>query len=124
MPLQITGRQMDVTARQKDYITKKVDRLRRLCPKFEELKFTLSQEKLTVRVDASVKAGKLAAKASFADAEPLAAIDIVTDKIEAQLTKAKSKLTGHKEHRNYDQEINAEKTAAIDAEEEEEVAEA
>ena len=118
MPLQITGRQMDVTARQKDYIAKKVERLRRLCPKFDELKFTLSQEKLAVQVDASVKAGKIVAKATASDAEPLAAIDIVTDKIEAQLTKVKSKQAGHKVHRDYKGEITSEEIAAIDAEEE------
>lgn len=124
MPLQVIGRQMDVTPTQKGYITKKVERLRRLCPKFDELKFTLEKRKLDTIVDGSVRAGKLTAKASSTDPEPLAAIDAVIDKLELQLSKTKGKIASRKHQHRSDgtEELEAEREAMSEALDEDEIA--
>jgi ribosomal subunit interface protein len=77
----------------RDYIDKKVNRLRRLVPKIDEMSFTLSKEKLLVDVEAKFKAGKIAAQASTKAEHLHEAIDVLVDKLEAQITKAKKKLS-------------------------------
>ncbi|MCL5269032.1 MAG: ribosome-associated translation inhibitor RaiA [bacterium] len=96
MPLQITGRHMTVTEEQKDYIDKKVNRLRRLCPKIDELSFRLTKEKLNYQADAILRAGSLTAQASIQTPQVLEAIDMLVDKIEAQVTRSKTKRTDKK----------------------------
>ncbi len=96
MPLQITGRHMTVTEEQKDYIDKKVNRLRRLCPKIDELSFTLTKEKINYQADATLRAGSLAVQASIIAPQALAAIDMLVDKIEAQITKEKERRSDKK----------------------------
>jgi putative sigma-54 modulation protein len=91
MPLQITGRHMTVTEAQKQYIDKKVGRLRRLCPKIDELSFTLTKEKINYRADATLRAGSIAVQGSVTASQPLEAIDVLVDKIETQVTKTKDR---------------------------------
>jgi ribosomal subunit interface protein len=80
----------DVT---RQYIDKKVERLRRLVPKIDEMNFTLSKEKLAVCVEASFKAGKIAAQAATKANHAHEAIDMLVDKLEAQITKAKKRVS-------------------------------
>jgi len=93
MPLQITGRHMTVTDEQKQYIDKKVGRLRRLCPKIDELSFTLTKEKINYLADATLRAGSIAVQGSVSASQPLEAIDVLVDKIESQVTKTKGRRT-------------------------------
>lgn len=96
MPLQLTGRHMTLTEEQKDYIEKKVNRLRRMFPKIDELSFTVSKEKLSYDTEAKFRAGRIAVQATVSAAQPLESIDILVDKLEAQITKAKKKLAEKK----------------------------
>lgn len=88
MPLKLTGRHMTLKQEHKDYIDKKVNRLRRLCPKIDELTFTLTHEKLRFQADATFRAGVISIQANVTANEPLEAIDILVDKVEAQVSKA------------------------------------
>ena len=63
MPLHLTGRHMTITEETKDYIDKKLDRLRRVCGKIDELSFILTKEKLYIEVEGLLRAGKLTATA-------------------------------------------------------------
>lgn len=88
MPLQLTGRHMTLKQEHKDYIEKKVNRLRRLCPKIDEMSFTLTHEKLKILADGTFRAGVISVQATVAANEALEAIDILVDKLEAQVSKA------------------------------------
>jgi ribosomal subunit interface protein len=88
---------MTITDEQREYIDKKVNRLRRMCPKIDELSFTLTKAKLHYEAEASFRAGRLAAQAVVTAAQPLEVIDALIDKLEIQLTKAKERLANKKE---------------------------
>jgi ribosomal subunit interface protein len=96
MPLQLTGRHMTVTDEHKEYIEKKVERLRRLCQKIDELSVTLTKDKLLVQGDATFRAGKISVKARETGSQTLEVIDILVDNLEAQISKAKKKMADHK----------------------------
>ena len=93
MPLQITGRHMSISEEQREYIDKKVNRLRRMCPVIDELSFTLTKEKVLVEAEGNFRAGRLAAQAVVRASQPFEAIDALVDKLEAQISKAKARLT-------------------------------
>jgi putative sigma-54 modulation protein len=84
---------MTISDATRDYIDKKVTRLRRLVPKIDEMNFTLSKEKLAICVEASFKAGKIAAQAATKADHAHEAIDMLVDKLEAQVTKAKKRVS-------------------------------
>lgn len=95
MPLHLTGRHMAITEAQKDYIDKKVDRLRRLCPKIDELSFTLTKEKLAFVADGTLRAGSLSAVTTVTASQPLEAIDLLVDKMEQTVSRQKAKRKDH-----------------------------
>jgi len=82
---------MNISRTQKAYIDKKVNRLRRLCPKIDEMHFTLTREKLHYKADVTFRAGAIAAQANSTASQPLEAIDLLVDKLEAQITKTKAR---------------------------------
>jgi ribosomal subunit interface protein len=95
MPLQLTGRHMTISAQQKDYIDKKVDRLRRLCPRIDEITFTLTKEKVHFIADGTLRAGRLSAVGNVIASKPLEAIDILVDKLEYAISRQKAKRSDH-----------------------------
>lgn len=96
MPLQITGRHMSISDEQKDYIDKKVNRLRRMCSKIDEISFTLTKEKVNIEAEARFRSGRLVAQATVTASQPLEAIDALVDKLEIQISKSKEKLVAKK----------------------------
>lgn len=96
MPLQITGRHMSISVDQRQYIDKKVDRLRRLCTKIDEMSITLTREKLHHEAECTFRAGRTAVEATVSAEQPLEAIDLLVDKVEAQIRKIKTKRTDKK----------------------------
>lgn len=92
MPLQLTGRHMTITDRQREYIDKKVERLRRLLTKIDEMSVTLTKEKIHFEVEGTVRAGRIFVQASETAEQPMEGIDILVDKLEAQIRKAKNKM--------------------------------
>jgi putative sigma-54 modulation protein len=91
MPLQITGRHVEVTAAQREYIDKKVNRLRKHCERIDEMAFTLGAEKLRHVVELNFRAGTIHAFTKVADENVMAAIDKAVDVVEVQIKKAKNK---------------------------------
>ncbi|MCE5229542.1 ribosome-associated translation inhibitor RaiA [bacterium] len=96
MPLQITGRHMTISADQRQYIDKKADRLRRLCTKVDEMSITLTREKLHHEAECTFRAGSIAVEATISAEQPLEAIDLLIDKVEAQIRKIKTKRSDKK----------------------------
>lgn len=96
MPLQITGRHMSISDEKRDYIDKKVNRLRRMCPKIDELSFTLTKEKLHIEAEGNFRAGRIVAQAVVSAPGANEAIDALIDKMEAQISKAKAKMAEKK----------------------------
>lgn len=92
MPLQLTGRHMTIRDELKEYIDKKVNRLRRMCPKIDEMSFTLTKNKLEVLAEGKFRAGKIVAQASVRASQAHEAVDLLVDKLEAQVTKTKKKM--------------------------------
>jgi ribosomal subunit interface protein len=95
MPLQLTGRHMTISEEQKQYIDKKADRLRRVCPKIDELTFTLTKEKLNFVADGTFRAGRMSAVGTVTASQPLEAIDLLVDKLEHTLSRQKAKRSDH-----------------------------
>ena len=91
MPLHLTGRHMTITEETKDYIDKKLDRLRRVCGKIDELSFILTKEKLYIEVEGLLRAGKLTATAKERAPHTNEAVDMLVDKLEMQISRAKDR---------------------------------
>jgi putative sigma-54 modulation protein len=96
MPLQITGRHMNISGEQRQYIDKKVDRLRRICTKIDEMSITLTREKLHHEAECTFRAGRISVEATVSAEQPLEAIDLLVDKVEAQVRKIKTKRSDKK----------------------------
>lgn len=122
MPLQITGRHMSISDEQRDYIDKKVNRLRRMCPKIDEISFTLGKEKLHIEAEGNFRAGRIAAQAFVTASQPFEAIDALVDKLESQICKAKEKMAA-KQGENPDKATARSSAAEVVEETEEEVVE-
>ena len=93
MPLQLTGRHMTIGNELKDYIDKKVNRLRRICGRIDELNFTLSREKLHIEAEGTLRSGKMTAHAKEKAPQSMEAVDMLVDKLEMQVSRAKEKRT-------------------------------
>ncbi|MBI3735361.1 ribosome-associated translation inhibitor RaiA [Candidatus Sumerlaeota bacterium] len=98
MPLQITGRHTTVSQSQRDYIEKKVERLRKLVSRIDEIAFIVSTEKARHLVEINLRAGKIKTFVKCDDAEPIAAIDKAIDRAVAQISKAKGKRADKKKN--------------------------
>jgi ribosomal subunit interface protein len=83
---------MSISDEHREYLDKKVGRLRRMCPKIDELSFTLTKEKLHFEIEGNFRAGRIAAQAFVTASQPLEAIDALVDKLEAQISKTKAKM--------------------------------
>ena len=99
MQITIQSHQVDVTPALRDYATGKFDRVTRHFDHLHELSIVLSIEKLLHKAEATIRlSGKKAARTLHANAtstDMYAAIDVLVDKIDKQVCKAKEKLTDH-----------------------------
>lgn len=91
MQLSISGHHIDVSESLRDYVTEKLDRLKRHSDHITNVHVVLTVEKMIQRAEATVhvSGGEL-----FADAETedlYAAIDLLADKLDRQLIKHKEK---------------------------------
>lgn len=95
MQVQISGQQIDITPSLRDYVQSKLDRLTRHFDNITSLSVVLSVEKLQQRAEATLAAAGRTLHAEAADADMYASIDVMMDKLDAQLRKHKEKLTDH-----------------------------
>lgn len=99
MPLKITGRHHEVTQRQREYIEKKVERVRRHFDRIQTMHFILSEEKVSKSCEITFHAGAIHAVVTASDDQDmLAAIDKAVDKLEAKTDKEREKLHEHVKH--------------------------
>ena len=99
MQITIQGHSVDVTPALRDYCTNKFERITRHFDHLHELSIVLGIEKLLHKAEATIQfAGRKSGRKLHANAtapDMYAAIDVLVDKIDKQVCKAKEKLTDH-----------------------------
>ena len=95
MQVQISGHQIDITPALRDHVQSKLDRLTRHFDNITSLTVVLAVDKLEQRAEATLAAAGCTLHAEAADADMYASIDVMMDKLDAQLRKHKEKLTDH-----------------------------
>lgn len=95
MNLSISGHHLEVTPSLRDYVTAKLDRIRRHFDQVIDVSVFLSVDKLVQKAEISlhVRGKDLFAEAS--DADLYAAIDALVDKLDRQVLKYKDKRAAH-----------------------------
>jgi putative sigma-54 modulation protein len=95
--IRVTGRHVEVTDEVHDYVADKVSRLPRFYDRIHEIEVVLDHESDQFSAEMIVRAGrKHTFVASETGPDTFALIDLVTDKIERQLTKHKEKNRNRK----------------------------
>jgi len=99
MPNTLTARNMDLTPSIREYVEKKVDRLRKIFDNIQKIEVILSADKLKRgEADLIIEASQGVLKCAARDANPLAAFDIAMEKMERQLERHKARIVGNKKH--------------------------
>lgn len=95
MQVQLSGHQIEVTPALRDHVQSKLDRLSRHFDNITSLNVVLSVEKLQQRAEGTLNAAGCSLHAEAIDGDMYASIDLLMDKLDAQLRKHKEKLTDH-----------------------------
>ncbi len=97
MNIQVTGRHVEVTDEVRDYVHAKAGKLPRFYDRIHEIEVVLDHQSEQFTAEMIVRAGR---KHTFVAHETgpdtFALIDLVTEKIERQLTRHKEKNRSHK----------------------------
>ncbi|WP_049621650.1 ribosome hibernation-promoting factor, HPF/YfiA family [Frateuria defendens] len=93
MQFQLSGQQIEVTQALRDYATAKLDRLTRLDEKSINLAIVLSVDRLQQRADGTLTVNGAKLHAEAAEPNMYASIDLLFDKLAAQLRKHRQKVT-------------------------------
>ncbi|MEE8425312.1 MAG: ribosome-associated translation inhibitor RaiA [Elusimicrobiota bacterium] len=94
MKIQITGRHIRVTPALKAYISKKLSKAEKYFEKITWAQVMLSVEKRVHKAEVVLHAGKQTLRALAKAVDLYAAVDLASDKIDAQLRKYKERLKG------------------------------
>lgn len=102
MDIEITGRHMDITDKIRSYAGDKAQRLERYFDRIQRMQIILDAEsEERHKAEMVISVGNGATLVSHSNEPTLfAAIDLVLDKAERQLTKYKEKLKDHRPKRN------------------------
>jgi len=93
MQFQLSGQQIVVTPALRDHVTNKLDRLTRLDDKLISLTIVLSIDSLHQRADGTLTTNGAVLHAEATEADMYASIDLLFDKLTAQLRKHRDKLS-------------------------------
>lgn len=93
MQVQLSGHQIEITQALRDHVQSKLDRLTRHFENLTSLNVVLSVEKLEQRAEGTLAGAGCNLHAVAADGDMYASIDIMLDKLVAQLRKHKEKLS-------------------------------
>ena len=93
MQFQLSGQQIEVTPALRDHATSKVDRLLRLDDKLISLAVVLSIDSGRQRADGTLTTTGTVVHASAIEADMYASIDVLLDKLAAQLRKYRDKVS-------------------------------
>jgi putative sigma-54 modulation protein len=93
MQFQLSGQQIVVTPALRDHVTSKLDRLTRLDDRLISLAVVLSIDSLHQRADGTLTANGAVLHAQATEADMYASIDLLFDKLTAQLRKHRDKAS-------------------------------
>ena len=105
MQVQISGHQIEVTTALRDHVQSKLDRLGRHFDNVTGLSVVLSVEKLVHRAEGTLAVAGRTLHAEASDGDMYASVDLLFDKLVAQLRKYKEKVTDH--HRDEARDVRA-----------------
>ena len=95
MNLSITGHHLEVTPALREYVTQKLDRIRRHFDRVIDVKVFLSVDKLVQKAEINIHVRGRELHAEAQDEDLYAAIDILADKLDRQEMKYKEKMNDH-----------------------------
>jgi putative sigma-54 modulation protein len=95
MNLSITGHHLEVTPALRDYVTQKVDRIRRHFDRVIDVKVLLTVDKLVQKAEITLHVKGKEIHVTSEDADLYAAIDALTDKLDRQVVKYKERGSSH-----------------------------
>lgn len=95
MNLQLTGHHLEVTPALRDYVTNKLSRISNHFDHVIDVKVTMSVEKLSQKVEATLHVPGNDLHAQSANDNMYSAIDLLTDKLDRQVLKHKEKQGDH-----------------------------
>jgi len=93
MQFQLSGQQIEVTPALRDHATAKLERLTRLDDKLKSLAIVLSVDKLRQRAEGTLGVIGATLHAEADEADMYASIDVLFDKLAAQLRKHRDKVS-------------------------------
>lgn len=95
MNLQLTGHHLEVTPALREYVETKLGKISNHFDHVIDIKVTMSVEKLTQKVEATLHVPGNDLHAESSDENMYSAIDILTDKLDRQVLKHKEKSGNH-----------------------------
>jgi putative sigma-54 modulation protein len=95
MNLSISGHHLEVTPALREYVTLKLDRIRRHFDQVIDVNVYLSVEKLNQKAEIALHVRGKDLFAEAVDENLYAAIDVLVDKLDRQILKYKDKRFGH-----------------------------
>ncbi len=104
MNIVVRGRNVSLTDRIQEYVEKKVGKLERYLPLIDEARMELSQEETRsaqhrMIAQLTVRSRSKVLRAEERDQDLFAAIDLVSDKMQRQITRFKDRLYGRSQQR-------------------------
>ena len=95
MQINLSGHHVDITPSLRDYVTSKLERLKRHFDHVTDIHVVLGVEKLRHKAEATMHISGGDIFADSVEENMYAAIDGLTDKLDRQLKKHKEKITDH-----------------------------
>lgn len=92
MQFQLSGQQIEVTPALREHATTKLDRLTRLDEKILSLNIVLSVSKLQQKAEGNLSVNGSVLHAEAVESDMYASIDVLFDKLTAQLRKHRDKI--------------------------------
>jgi putative sigma-54 modulation protein len=96
MNVNITGHHVEVTPAIRDYVSQKLERIKRHFDHVIDINMIMTVDKLDQKIEATVHVSGKDIHAESVDQSMYAAIDNLADKLDRQLVKHKEKLTAHR----------------------------
>lgn len=96
MAIRVTGHHVKITREMRSYIESKLPRLEKYTDRIQSLEIVLEPDGYQILAELRLKAGPIDVNAKHRDVDAMKAIDLLMDKVEAQLKKKYDKLRGKK----------------------------
>lgn len=97
MIVNLTGHHVEITEPLREYVNKKLEKVKKRFSNITSVHIVLTVEKLVQKAEGHVNVARAELHAVAEDADMYAAIDALIDKLDRQVVKHKEKLSNHKE---------------------------